>query len=148
MDLTVVSIEDCEPVDLGILEAELDKQSESHHKDVQARNAKFYNEQEDAVQRNREDRQAEFNQQVAKLEAELKDLRKRARNTDDPTESLRLKKRSNQIQQKIYDAEDDFARERRTLHAQSVDYLEAVEQALGGTEHVEDLFSVRWRVEP
>lgn len=147
MDLTVVAVEDCEPVDLSLLEADLNKQAESHHKDVQTRNAKFYNEQEDAVQRNREDRQAEFNQQIAKLEAELKELRKQARRVDDPTESLYLKKKSNTIQQKIYDAEDDFSRERRALHAQSVEYLDAVEQALGGSEHVEDLFTIRWRVE-
>ena len=147
MDLTVVAVEDCEPVDLSLLESDLEKQAESHHKDVQSRNAKFYNEQEDAVQRNREDRQAEFNQQMTKLEAELKDLRKRARATDDATESLRLKKKSNAIQQKIYDAEDEFSRERRVLLTRSAEYLEAVEQALGGSEHVEDLFTVRWRVE-
>lgn len=147
MDLTAISIEDCGPIEIDTLEGDLTKQLEAHHKNVQTRNARFYNEQEDAVQRNREDRDAEFAQQMAKLEAEKQELRKQARNADDPTESLRLKKRANAIQKRIYDSEDEHNREKRLLHAQSDDYLDAVEQALGGSETVEDLFAIRWRVE-
>ena len=77
----------------------------------------------------------------------MKELRKRARNADDPTESLRLKKKARDLQQRIYDAEDTFNRERRALLDESSEYLDAIEQALQGTVRTDELFAVRWRVE-
>lgn len=147
MDLTVTSIQPCEPVDTSQLEDDLAKQAAAHHKEVQARNAKFYDEQEDAVERKREDRAAEFDAQIASLEAEMKDLRKRSRSAEDPAESLRMKKRARDLQQKLYDLQDAFAAERRMLLDESTDYLDAIEDALQGTEHTEELFAIRWRVE-
>lgn len=147
MDLTVTSIQPCEPVDTAALENDLTKQAAAHHKEVQARNAKFYDEQEDAVERQREDRAAEFDAQIASIESEMKELRKRARSADDPTESLRLKKRSRDLQQKLYDLQDEFAAQRRRLLDESTDYLDAIEDALQGTENTEELFAIRWRVE-
>ena len=147
LDLSVTAIGDCPPVDVALLEDDLAKQSDAHHREVQTRNAKFYDEQEDAVERNRADRAAEFDSQILSLQNEMKELRKRARNAYDPTESLRLKKKARDLQQKIYDAEDAFNRERRALLDETSEYLDAIEQALKGNVRTDELFAVRWRVE-
>lgn len=146
LDLTVTEIAECEPVDAALLEEHLVKQTESHEKEVQSRNAKFYDEQEDAVERNREDRTAEFDAKISAMENEVKQLRKDARNADDPTQSLRLKKRARDLQQEIYDAQDTFSIERRSLLEEASDYLDAIEQALQGNVSTKELFAVRWRV--
>lgn len=146
LDLTVISISECEPVDTTALEPDLLKQAAVHEKEVQSRNAKFYDEQEDAVERNREDRTAEFDAQITSMENEIKQLRKDARNADDPTESLRLKKKARDLQQKVYDVQDAFSAERRSLLEEASNYLDAIEQALQGSEKTEELFAIRWRV--
>src|SRR5699024_1962851 len=101
---------------------------------------------EDLLDRQIQDKRAEYNAQVRGYEAKEKEARKSARNADDPNDELKHKKNARKWQQRIHDADDDFRMERRKLRDRADEYLDLIEQAVRGTKETEHLFSIRWQV--
>ncbi|MCB0916521.1 MAG: DEAD/DEAH box helicase [Actinobacteria bacterium] len=147
MDLACVDASDpIETIDESRFTPHLDAQREGFEKEVQTRNARYYDQQEERLYRNTLDRKAESEALIREYRNKEKEARKAARQTDDPMQQLRLKKEARRWGQKAED-EDDRARSERLKLRDEIDkYLELIEQSLQGTSGVEDLFVIRWRV--
>ncbi len=117
-------------------------------KEVQGRNSRYYDQQEELIYRNQQDRKAEHEGAIRDYRAKEKEARKLARQTDDPMGQLRLKKEARKWEQRAEDADDGFRETRKTLRAEADKYLDLIEQSLQGTQSTEHLFTIRWRIAP
>ena len=115
-------------------------------KEVQGRNSRYYDQQEELIYRNQQDRKAELEGLIREYRAKEKEARKAARQTDDPMEQLRFKKEARRWEQKAEDADEANRETRRKLRDEADKYLELIEQSLKGTQRTEHLFSIRWRI--
>lgn len=115
-------------------------------KDVQGRNSRYYDQQEELIYRNHQDRKAEHEGSIREYRAKEKEARKAARQTDDPMEQLKYKKEARKWEQKAEEADDDFRDARKKLRDEADKYLELIEQSLKGTQRTEHLFNIRWRI--
>ena len=147
MDLACVKVSDLlETIDESSFTSHLDAQREDFEKEVQARNARHYDQQEELLYRNTLDRKAESEGLIRDYRQKEKESRKAARQTDDPMEQLKHKKEARRWGQKAED-EDDRARSERIKLREEIDkYLDLIEQSLRGQREIEDLFAIRWRV--
>ncbi|MCT2175359.1 SNF2-related protein [Dietzia cinnamea] len=147
MDLVCTNVSDrLDVIDETPFTPRLDAQREQFEKEVQARNARYYDQQEEILYRNSLDRKAESEALIRQYRQKEKESRKAARVTDDPMEQLRHKKEARRWAQKAED-EDDRARSDRIKMREEADkYLDLIEQSLQGKQEIEDLFSIRWRV--
>lgn len=124
----------------------LDAQREQFEKEVQARNARYYDQQEEILYRNSLDRKAESEALIRQYRQKEKESRKAARVTDDPMEQLRHKKEARRWSQKAEDEDDRARSDRIKLREETDKYLDLIEQSLQGKQEIEDLFAIRWRV--
>ncbi len=147
MDLACVATFDTSgPIDESLFDKHLNLRKSELEKEVQMRNSRFYDQQEEILYRNLLDRKAESEAKIREFRQNEKEHRKLARMADDPMEQLRHKKEARKWAQRA-DEEDDVARsERLRLRAEADKYLILIEESLKGTQEVEHLFTVRWRV--
>lgn len=147
MDLACTNVSD----PLGMIDESpftfhLDAQREQFEKEVQARNARYYDQQEEILYRNSLDRKAESEALIRQYRQKEKECRKAARVTDDPMEQLRHKKEARRWSQKAEDEDDRARRDRIKLRGETDKYLDLIEQSLQGNQDIEDLFAIRWKV--
>lgn len=147
LDLTCTHIGRDVQIDTSRFARKLDERKAELEHEVQGRNAQYYNQQEEVLDHQIQDKRAEYNAKLREYEAKEKEARKLAKNADDPAEQLKHKKNARKWGQRIHEAEDDFRVERRRLRDQADEYLELIEQALQGTQSIDHLFSIRWRIE-
>jgi superfamily II DNA or RNA helicase len=147
LDLACVSVSDAPvAVDEAKFVPHLDARRAELEKEVQGRNSRYYDQQEELVYRNQQDRKAEHEGAIRDYRAKEKEARKLARQADDPMEQLRLKKDARRWEQRAEDADEDFRDTRKKLRAEADKYLDLIEQSLKATQHTEQLFTIRWRV--
>ena len=115
-------------------------------KEVQNRNSRHYDQQEELIYRNQQDRKAEHEGAVRDYRAKEKDARKRARQSDDPLEQLQLKREARKWEQRAEQADEDFRETRKKLRAEADKYLDLIEQSLKGTQRIDHLFAIRWHI--
>lgn len=149
LELTATSV-GTEPVTINEarFKKELDAQRAEYEREVQGRNARYYNQQEDILDRSIKDRRAEFEAKMREYRKKESDARKSARNTEDPMEQLRFKKEAAKWDRRADEAEDDYRLKKRRLRDEADEMLDLIAQALTGTQENEHLFSIRWRVVP
>lgn len=116
-------------------------------KEVQGRNAKYYAQQEDLIYSNSLDRKAVSEGKIREFQAKEKEHRKLAKSSDDPIEQLRHKKEARRWADRADDEYERSRAERKELRKESDLYLGLIEQSLQGTQDLEHLFTIRWRVE-
>ncbi len=147
MDLACTNVSDpLDMIDETPFAPHLDAQREQFEKEVQARNARYYDQQEEILYRNSLDRKAESEALIRQYRQKEKESRKAARVTDDPMEQLRHKKEARRWSQKAEDEDDRARSDRIKLREETDKYLDLIEQSLQGEQEIEDLFSIRWRV--
>jgi ERCC4-related helicase len=134
-------------IDQSTFDRVMKERREQLQGEVQSRNARYYNEQEDLLHRNQQDRKAEHEAKIREYKAKEKEARKAANNATDPMEELRLKRESNKWDNKIDEADEDFRAAKKKMREEADKYLELIEQALKGTQKTELLFTVRWSVQ-
>lgn len=134
------------PIDVSQLDSDLDQQQKILDNEVKTRNAKYYDQQEEIYYRNIEDRRAESEAIIRDYEKKSHEARKKARQAEDPTEQLRLKREARTWQRKADDEADRARQERQELQGKQDDYIELISQALQGTYQREPLFSLSWEV--
>lgn len=127
-------------------EAEFNKQQLKLEKEVQSRNSRYYNQQEEILERSIQDRKAEKDARIREFEAKRKEHRKLSRQADDPMDELRHKKQARKWEERVEEEEDAYRRERNRLRDEADDMLVLIEQSLKGTQRVDDLFSIRWKI--
>ena len=130
----------------GKFEEYLEGRSTHLEREVQGRNSRYYDQQEELLYRNQQDRRAESEGKIREYKAKEKEARKGARGTDDPMEQLKFKKEARKWAERA-EEEDEEARDARKKMREEADrYLELIEQALKGTQAIEQLFTIRWKV--
>jgi glutamate synthase domain-containing protein 1 len=126
---------------------DLAAQQKALDNEVKARNANYYDQQEEVFHRNIEDRQAESEAKIREWQKKANEARRGSRVADDPVQALRLKRECTKWERMIDDEADRARAERRQLYDQQDEFLELIGQALEGSNEREPLFSLRWRVE-
>src|SRR5699024_8559166 len=117
-----------------LLETALDEQRLQLEKEVQSRNARYYNQQEEILERSIQDRKAEKDAKIREHEAKRKEHRRLSRQADDPVEELHHKKQARKWEERVEEEEDTYRRERNRLRDEADDMLALIEQALKGTQ--------------
>jgi len=147
LDLTCIEVgEQPVVIDESRFTPHLEARRAELEKEVQGRNSRYYDQQEELLYRNQQDRKAEHEGAIRDYRAKEKEARKLARQTDDPIEQLRLKKEARKWEQRAEEADEDFHETRKKLRAAADSYLELIEQSLIGTQDTEHLFAIRWRI--
>lgn len=124
----------------------LDAQRTELQKEVQGRNSRYYDQQEELLYRNQQDRKAEHESLIRAYRVKEKEARKLSRQADDPMEQLRLKKEARKWEQRAEEADENFRETRKKLRVKADIYLDLVERSLQGTQVTEHLFTIRWRI--
>lgn len=148
LELTCIDIGSEASVDESVFEEHLARQLKEYEREVQTRNARYYNQLEEQLDRNRQDRRSESEALIRDFRAKEKEARKAARQADDPMEQLKLKKDAKRWADKAEDEDDRARLERRKLSEEAEEYLELIEQALQGEQETEHLFAIKWRIVP
>jgi len=147
LDLTCISAGDgTVSIDEGRFGPNLDIRRGELKKEVQGRNSRYYDQQEELLYRNQQDRKAEHEGAIRDYRAKEKEARKLARQADDPMKQLRLKKEARKWEQRAEEADEAFRDTRKLLRVESDKYLDLIEQSLNGTQDTEHLFTIRWRI--
>ena len=147
LDLACITVgEQPVTIDAARFTPHLDARRAELEKEVQGRNSRYYDQQEELLYRNQQDRKAEHEGAIRDYRAKEKEARKLARQADDPMEQLRLKKEARKWEQRAEEADEDFRNTRKKLRAEADKYLELIEQSLQGTQETEHLFGIRWRI--
>ena len=146
LDLTCISEGTEVSIDEVKFEQQLDERRQHLEREVQERNSRYYDQQEELLYRNQQDRKADSEGKVREYRAKEKDARKAARATDDPMEQLRFKKEARKWAERAEEEDEEARADRKKIREEADRYLELIEQALRGTQEIEDLFSIRWRI--
>ncbi|MGP5507377.1 SNF2-related protein [Corynebacterium flavescens] len=147
LDLTCTNVgERPVTVDVTKLEPHLNARLGELEKEVQGRNSRYYDQQEELLYRNQQDRKAEHEGKIREYRSKEKEARKAARRADDPMEQLKLKREARKWERRADEADDDFRDARRKLRAEIDKQLDMIEQSLQGTQDTEHLFAIRWRI--
>jgi len=134
------------PVNASAFEPHLAARRAELEKDVKIRNSRYYDQQEELLYRNQQDRKAEHEGKIRECRAKEKEARKMARQADDPMEQLRFKKEARKWEQRAEDADEEFRATRKQLRAEADKMLELIEQSLQGSQQLEHLFTICWRI--
>lgn len=148
LDLSCIDITEPEgQVKLARFEPHLTARRQELEKDVQGRNSRYYDQQEELLYRNQQDRKAEHEAKIRDYRAKESESRRLARQADDPIEQLRLKKESRKWEQRAEQADEDFRDARKELRKEADKMLDMIEQSLQGSQKIDHLFTIRWRID-
>lgn len=115
-------------------------------KEVQNRNTKYFDQQEEMIYRNNLDQKAESSARIHDYQKKEKEARYKAKMELDPLKQLELKKEARKWEQKA-EEEDDRARDERQKNRNKADeWLEQIENALKGNKEIKDLFVISWEI--
>lgn len=146
MNLKCVDTAEYSNIDESAFESALTGQAEKLEKEVQKRNSKYYDQQEEIMYRNTQDQKAASEGRIREYRLKEKEARKKARAESDPMAQLEYKKEARKWEQKA-EAEDDRAREERRKNREKADeYLDYIEQALKGSKNIDDIFCIAWEI--
>jgi len=146
LELTCTATTSTTAVDESKFEAHLKARNLDLEKEVQGRNSRYYDQQEELLYRNQQDRKAEHEGAIREYRAKEKEARRLAKQTDDPMEQLKYKKEARKWEQRAEEADEEFRETKKKLREEADRFLELIEQSLKGTQEIEHLFSIRWRV--
>lgn len=146
LDLHCVEVENLATVDEAKFTEKLESRSEQLQKEVQGRNSRYYDQQEELLYRNQQDRHAESEGKIREYRNKEKEARKNSKSTDNPMEQLKYKQEARKWADKA-EAEDEEARiARKKMREEAENYLTLIEQSLKGTKHIENLFYLGWQI--
>lgn len=146
LDLACVENNESTMPDAAVLKPALDAQAAAFTGEVQTRTARFSLEQGDLVESRLKDHKAKYDAEARKLERAREEINARERRADDLTERLKLRKEAQKLSRRADDLYSDYREERDRLRDKADEYLGMLEDALGGTEHREHVFTIRWAV--
>jgi ERCC4-related helicase len=146
LDLACIESRETQYLDETKFEAHLEERKSELEKEVQGRNARYYDQQEELLYRNQQDRKAEHEGIIRECRAKEKEARRLAKQSDDPMEQLKYKKEARKWEQKAEEADEAFRETKKKLREEADRYLDLIEQSLKGTQSVEHLFTIQWRI--
>lgn len=146
LDLNCVEIGSAITVDENKFQDKLEEQSDQLQKEVQGRNSRYYDQQEELLYRNQQDRHAESEGKIREYRNKEKEARKNAKGIDDPLEQLKFKQEARKWADKAEEEDEEARGARKKMREEAELYLSLIEQSLKGTKNIESLFSVKWKV--
>ena len=127
-------------------EAHLEERADQLQKEVQGRNSRYYDQQEELLYRNQQDRHAESEGKIREFRNKEKEARKNSKLTDNPLEQLKFKQEARKWSEKAEDEDEDARRARKVMREEADIYLTLIEQSLKGMKEIQDLFTIKWRI--
>lgn len=146
LDLTCIGEGSEISIDDSKFDKHLAERRDHLQKEVQGRNSRYYDQQEELLYRNQQDRRAESEGKIREYKAKEKEARRAAKATDDPMEQLKFKKDARRWAERAEEEDEEARVARKKMREEADYYLELIEQAIKGTQDVEYLFSIRWNV--
>ena len=111
------------------------------------RNSRYYDQQEELLYRNQQDRKAESEGKIREYRAKESEHRKAANRPTTRWSSCDTRRKPH-VGRRAEDEDEDARADRRKLRDEADQYLDLIEQSLKGTQEIEHLFSIRWSVTP
>jgi superfamily II DNA or RNA helicase len=127
-------------------DTKLEQRSEQLQKEVQGRNSRYYDQQEELLYRNQQDRHAESEGKIREYRNREKEARKNSRITDDPLQQLRFKQEARKWADRAEEEDEEARHARKRMREESENYLTLIEQSLKGTKSIENLFYISWKI--
>jgi superfamily II DNA or RNA helicase len=146
LDLHCVEVENSTTVAEDKFTQKLESRSEQLQKEVQGRNSRYYDQQEELLYRNQQDRHAESEGKIRDYRNKEKEARKNAKSTDDPLQQLKFKQEARKWADKAEDEDEEARVARKKMREEAENYLLLIEQSLKGSKSEEDLFSISWKI--
>jgi ERCC4-related helicase len=146
LELTCVEATEIEPIDATVFGPKISAEIEALGKEVQTRNSRFYDQQEDIIYRSIEDRNAEANGRIREFRSKEKEERRFAKLADDPVAQLKHKKEAKKWDQKADEEDEAFRADKKALKEEGARLLELIEASLKGTRSQRQLFATQWEV--
>ncbi len=146
LDLACTATTPTNAIDESKFGPHLKARNQELEKEVQGRNSRYYDQQEELLYRSQQDRKAEHEGAIREYRAKEKEARRMARQSDDPMEQLKYKKEARKWEQRAEEADEEYRETKKKLREEADRFLELIEQSLKGTQMIEHLFSIRWRI--
>ena len=146
LELHCINQEDIDSIDEEKFSGKLAQRSERLQKEVQGRNSRYYDQQEEILYRNQQDRHAESEGKIRDYRNKEKEARKNSKVTDDPLQQLKFKQEARKWADKAEDEDEEARKARKLMREEAETYLSLIEESLKGTMKVEDLFTLKWKV--
>jgi superfamily II DNA or RNA helicase len=146
LDLSCTEVQEASSIDGKKFNEKLEQRSEQLQKEVQGRNSRYYDQQEELLYRNQQDRHAESEGKIREYRNKEKEARKNAKNTDDPLQQLKFKQEARKWADKAENEDEDARLARKRMREEAENYLTLIEQSLKGSKSEEDLFSISWKI--
>lgn len=146
LDLQCISTSPTDSIDDQRFSKRLDARRTELEREVQGRNSRYYDQQEELLYRNQQDRKAEHEGLIREYRANEKESRKAAKQSDDPMEQLKYKKEARKWEQRAEELDEEFRNAKKKLREESDRFLELIEDSLKGNQETEHLFAIRWSV--
>ena len=127
-------------------ESKLIERSEQLQKEVQGRNSRYYDQQEELLYRNQQDRHAESEGKIREYRNKEKEARKSSKSEEDPMKQLKFKQEARKWADKAEEEDEQARSARKKMREEAEIYLSLIEQALKGTRSIEELFSIEWEI--
>lgn len=146
LDLHCIEIQDSTSINLEKFNQKLEQRSEQLQKEVQGRNSRYYDQQEELLYRNQQDRHAESEGKIREYRNKEKEARKNSKSSDDPLQQLKFKQEARKWADKAEDEDEEARLARKKMREEAENYLNLIEQSLKGTSAVEELFTIAWKI--
>ncbi len=146
LDLHCIEVGDTAPINDKKFNEKLDHRSEQLQREVQGRNSRYYDQQEELLYRNQQDRHAESEGKIREYRNKEKEARKNSKATDDPLQQLKFKQEARKWADKAEDEDEEARLARKKMREDAQNYLNLIEQSLKGTSAIEDLFTIAWKI--
>ena len=148
LDLHCHEIGKSTSIDEQQFEEHLEQRGDQLQKEVQGRNSRYYDQQEELLYRNQQDRHAESEGKIREYRNKEKEARRNSKVAEDPMQQLKFKQEARKWADKA-EEEDEIARAaRKKMREEAENYLTLIEQSLKGTKTVENLFTIAWKITP
>jgi hypothetical protein len=114
---------------------------------VQGRNSRYYDQQEELLYRNQQDRHAESEGKIREYRNKEKEARKNSKSSDDPLQQLKFKQEARKWADKAEDEDEEARLARKKMREEAETYLTLIEHSLKGTKEIVNLFSISWNIQ-
>ena len=146
LDLCCIELGDAASIDENKFSEKLEHRSDQLQKEVQGRNSRYYDQQEELLYRNQQDRHAESEGKIRDFRNKEKEARKSSKATDDPLQQLKFKQEARKWADKAEDEDEEARSARKKMREEAETYLALIEQSLKGTKDIEKLFTINWKI--
>jgi hypothetical protein len=146
LDLHCVEIGNSASINLEKFNQKLEQRSEQLQKEVQGRNSRYYDQQEELLYRNQQDRHAESEGKIREYRNKEKEARKNSKSSDDPLQQLKFKQEARKWADKAEDEDEEARLARKKMREEAENYLNLIEQSLKGTSAIKELFTIAWKI--